>query len=56
MEHLKPPEALILSAATNKAEARRRWKMSWELYKVASGLMKKDEKIQVVTLLHVLGK
>ena len=56
MEHLKPPEALILSAATNKAEAWRRWKMSWELYKVASGLDKKDEKIQVATLLHVLGK
>ena len=30
--------------------------MSWELYKVASGLDKKDEKIQVTTLLHVLGK
>ena len=30
--------------------------MSWELYKVASGLNKKDEKIQVATLLHVLGK
>jgi len=28
MEHLKPPEALTLSAATNKAEAWRRWKMS----------------------------
>ena len=55
MEHLKPPEALILSAATNKAEAWRRWKMSWDLYKVASGLDKKDEKIQVATLLHVLG-
>ena len=46
MEHLKPPEPLILSAATNKAEAWRRWKMSWELYKVASGLDKKEEKIQ----------
>ena len=58
MEHLKPPEALILSAATNtcKAESFRRWKMSWDLYKVASGLDKKDEKIQVATLLHVLGK
>lgn len=56
MEHLKPPEPLILSAATNKAEAWRRWKMSWELYKVASGLDKKEEKIQVATLLHVLGK
>ena len=56
MEHLKPPEALVLSAATNKAEAWRRWKMSWELYKVASGLDIKDEKIQVATLLHVLEK
>ena len=56
MEHLKPPEALILSVATNKAEAWRRWKMSLELYKVASGLNKTDEKIQVATLLHVLGK
>ena len=48
MAHLKRPEALMLSAATNKAEAWRRWKMSWELYKVASGLDKKDEKIQVL--------
>ena len=56
MEHLKPPEPLILSAATNKAEAWRRWKMSWELYKVASGLDKKEEKIQVAMLLHVLRK
>ena len=30
--------------------------MSLELYKVASGLDKKDEKIQVTMLLHVLGK
>ena len=43
MEHLKPPKALILSAATNKAEAWRRWKMSWDLYKVASRFDKKDE-------------
>ena len=56
MEHLKPPEALILSAATNKAEAWRCWKMSLDLYKVRSGLDQKDEKIQVATLLHVLGK
>ena len=56
MEHLKPPEPLLLSAATNKAEAWRRWKMSWDLYKVASGLDQKEEKIQVATLLHVLGK
>ena len=56
MEHLKPPEALILSAATNKAKAWRRWKISWELYKVARGLDQKDETIQVATLLHVLGK
>ena len=56
MEHLKPPEALILSAATNKAKAWRHWKISWELYKVASGLDQKDETIQVATLLHMLGK
>ena len=30
--------------------------MSWDLYKVASGLHQKEEKIQVATLLHVLGK
>ena len=56
MEHLNPPETLLLGAATNKAEAWRRWKMSWDLYKVASGLDQKEEKIQVATLLHVLGK
>ena len=46
---LKPtePPLLQLSAATNKAQAWRRWKMSWKLYKVA---------IQVATLLHLLGK
>ena len=57
MEHLKPPETLILSAVTNKAEEWRRWKTCCELYKVASGLDQKDEKVQVATLLlHVLGK
>ena len=56
MEHLKPPEPLLSGAATNKAEAWRRWKMSWDLYKVASGLDQEEEKIQVATLLHVLGK
>ena len=49
MEHLKPPEPLVLGAATNKAEAWRRWKMSWDLYKVASGLDQNEEKIQVAT-------
>ena len=29
--------------------------MSWDLYKVASGLNQKEETIQVATLLHVLG-
>ena len=52
LEHLKPPKALILSAATNQEEAWQQWKMSW----VAGGLDKKDEKIQVATLFHVLGK
>ena len=28
MEHLKTPEPLLLSAATNKAEAWRRWEIS----------------------------
>ena len=56
MEHVKPPEALILSVETNNAEAWRRWKMSWGPYKVWSGLDQKDENIQVATLLHVLGK
>ena len=39
----------------NKAGAWQCWKMSWDLYKIASGLDQKDEKIQVTTLLHVLG-
>ena len=56
MEHLKPPEPLLLSQARNKSEAWRQWKMCWDLYKVASGLDEKDEKIQVATLLHLLGK
>ena len=30
--------------------------MSWDPYKVASGLDQKDEKIQVATFLHVLGE
>ena len=45
MEHLKPPEALILSERKNKAEAWRQWNMSWKLHKVASGLDAKDEKL-----------
>ena len=49
MEHLKPPEALILSVETNNAEAWRRWKMSWGPYKVSSGLDQKDENIQVAS-------
>ena len=56
MKHLKPPEPLLLSQVRNKSEAWRQWKMCWDLYKVASGLDEKDEKIQVATLLHVLGK
>ena len=56
MEHLKPPETLLLSEAKNKSEAWRQWSTSWELYKVASGLDTKEEKIQVATLLHVLGR
>ena len=32
------------------------WKMCWDLYKIASGLDQKEEKVQVATLLHVLGK
>ena len=56
MEHLKPPQALRLSEEKDKSECWRQWKRSWDLYKVASGLEEKSQKIQVATLLHVLGK
>ena len=56
MEHLKPPEPLVLSQAKNEAESLRQWKMCWDLYKIANGLDQKEEKVQVATLRHVLGK
>ena len=54
MENLKPPEYLNLEAP-NLAEEWRRWKHSWDIYSLASGVSQKDEKIQCAVFLHVAG-
>ena len=54
MEKIKPPRELDMDSR-NLAETWREWQESWELYEISSGLSKKDEKVQVATLLSVIG-
>ena len=54
MEKIKPPRELDMDSR-NLAETWREWQESWELYEISSGLSKKDEKVQVATLLSVMG-
>ena len=54
MDGMKPPEALSLHG--NVSDNWRRWKQRFELYLTASGLDKKDSKVQRCTLLHVIGE
>ena len=54
MNEFRPPDALIFSG--NLSENWRRWSQRFDLYLKASGKDKKDEKIQVAILLHVIGE
>ena len=47
-----PPEPLNLEES-NLADAWRRWKQCFEVFSLASGISKKDEKVQAATFLHV---
>ena len=53
MDKLEPPKSLILTG--NLAENWRRFKQQFEIYQIASGLDKKDGKVQAMALLHVVG-
>ena len=52
MDKLEPPKSLILTG--NLAE-NWRFKQQFEIYQIASGLDKKDGKVQATALLHVVG-
>jgi hypothetical protein len=52
MDKLDPPKSLILTG--NLAE-NWRFKQQFEIYLIASGLDKKDRKVQAMALLHVAG-
>ena len=54
MEKIEPPKELDMDSQ-NLAETWREWQESWKLYEISSGLSKKDEKVQVATLLSVIG-
>ena len=53
MDKLEPPKSLILTG--NLAENWRSFKQQFEIYQIASGLDKKDGKVQAMALLHVVG-
>ena len=50
---LQPPSVLALTG--NLAENWRRFKQQFEIYEIASGLARKNGKVQEMTLLHVAG-
>ena len=54
MDKLDPPKSLILTG--NLTENWRRYKQQFEIYLIASGLDKKDGKVQAMALLHVAWK
>ena len=54
MNQLPPPDPLDLTG--NLAENFRRFKQSFEIYLVASGLSDKDDKVKANVLLHVIGQ
>lgn len=54
MEHLKPPEPLDFDAP-NLANEWRKWKNSWDIYALASGVSEKPEPVQCAVFLHVAG-
>ncbi|XP_063965835.1 uncharacterized protein K02A2.6-like [Lytechinus pictus] len=54
MDGMRPPEAFSLQG--NITDNWKRWKQRFELYLTASGLDKKDSKVQTATLLHIIGE
>ena len=53
MDQLSPPEVLSLDG--NIAESWRRWKQRFNIFSLASGLSRKDAKVQAASFLHVAG-
>ena len=53
MDRLPPPPGLILTG--NLAENWRRFEQQYNVYAVASGVASKADKVQGMTLRHVLG-
>ena len=53
MDKLNPPETLNFDG--NIADNWRRWKQRFKIFSLASGLSKKDTKVQAATFLHVAG-
>ncbi|KAJ8030116.1 hypothetical protein HOLleu_26416 [Holothuria leucospilota] len=53
MEGLKPPESLSLSG--NLSESWRKWRQTFKLHMIASGMDTKTASVQYSTLLNVIG-
>ena len=53
--HLPPPSPLEIHDA-NAAEKWRKFELAWKNYALATELVEKDEKVQVATLLMVIGE
>lgn len=53
MDRLHPPQPLELNG--NVADQWKRFKQSFNIYRVASGLDTKSKEVQSMTLLHVIG-
>ena len=54
MKRIKPPSELDIDSL-NLADVREKWKEAWELYRISSGLHKKDDAIQIATIQSLLG-
>ena len=53
MDKLQPPGALVLTR--NLAENWRRFMPQLQVYRVTSGLARKDARVQAMTVLHMAG-
>lgn len=53
--HLPPPSPLEIHDA-NTAEKWKKFELAWENYALATELVEKNEKVQVATLLTVIGE
>ena len=54
MDRLHPPQALDLNG--NVRENWKRFKQSFQIFSIASGLASKSKDVQSMTLLHVIGQ